>query len=121
MPEGACKHVLLVEDDHPVREIIAEMLEDAGYRVSTANSGTAMHAHLDGSGLVDAVVMDLNLPGEKAVPLALCVADRGLPLVIVSGLPEAVFDARGKQLPILPKPFTREEITAALAAVLGAR
>ncbi len=41
MGQSKPKHILLVEDYDPVRELIANMLEDRGYRVSTVPAGAS--------------------------------------------------------------------------------
>jgi DNA-binding response OmpR family regulator len=115
----ARQHILLVEDDEAVREVVAEMLDDAGFRVTLADSGETMRAQLDSAELFDAVVLDLELPGEEDGTHALFVAQLGLPLVIVSGTQEAIYDAEGRRLPILLKPLTRDELTAALLVAMA--
>ena len=46
MGQSKSKHILLVEDYDPVRELIANMLEDRGYRVSTVPAGGSMRDFL---------------------------------------------------------------------------
>ncbi len=61
MPEPS-KHLLLVEDEAPLREAIAEQLGDRGYRVEQADSGEVALARLDEFAF-DIIVTDLRLPG----------------------------------------------------------
>src|SRR6478672_922594 len=56
------KHLLLVEDEAPLREAIAEQLGDRGYRVEQAGSGEAAIAKLADFAF-DIIVTDLRLPG----------------------------------------------------------
>src|SRR5882757_1284002 len=61
MPDSL-KHLLLVEDEAPLREAIAEQLSDRGYRVQQAGSGEAALACL-AEFAFDIIVTDLRLPG----------------------------------------------------------
>src|SRR5436309_5858508 len=61
MPE-ASKHVLLVEDEAPLRQAVAEQLTDCGYKVEQADSGEAAVARLSEFAF-DIIITDLRLPG----------------------------------------------------------
>src|SRR5919198_304328 len=61
MPE-ASKHVLLVEDEAPLRQAVAEQLTDRGYLVDQADSGEAAVARLSDFAF-DIIITDLRLPG----------------------------------------------------------
>src|SRR5215510_11877332 len=61
MPDST-KHLLLVEDEAPLRQAIAEQLADRGYQVEQAESGEAALARLADFAF-DIVVTDLRLPG----------------------------------------------------------
>ena len=61
MPDSP-KHLLLVEDEAPLREAIAEQLADRGYQVQQADSGEAALAQLADFAF-DIIVTDLRLPG----------------------------------------------------------
>ena len=56
------KHLLLVEDEAPLRQAIAEQLGDRGYQVEQAGSGEEALAHLADFAF-DIIVTDLRLPG----------------------------------------------------------
>src|SRR5262245_24679036 len=61
MPDTS-KHVLLVEDEAPLREVVAEQLTDRGYRVEQAESGEAAVERLS-EFAYDIIITDLRLPG----------------------------------------------------------
>ena len=61
MPD-TLKHLLLVEDEAPLRQAIAEQLGDRGYHVEQADSGEAALAHLADFAF-DIIITDLRLPG----------------------------------------------------------
>ena len=67
------------------------MLEEHGFRTTSANSGIAMREVLAGDGLpVDAVVLDCLMPGELGPALALHAKSLHLPVVMISGSPDAM-------------------------------
>ena len=61
-------HVLIVDDDRAIRELIADYLEKNGMRVSLAANGRDMRNVLD-DGAPDLIVLDLMLPGEDGLTL----------------------------------------------------
>ena len=62
-------HVLIVDDDRGIRELLATYLEKEGMRTSAAANGRQMRAALE-TATPDLVILDLMLPGEDG--LALC-------------------------------------------------
>jgi DNA-binding response OmpR family regulator len=65
---GAARPILVVEDDTPTREFIAELLGKSGYVVQTASSGEEARAKVVDS-LPDLVILDLILPGMSGFQL----------------------------------------------------
>src|SRR4051812_1537727 len=65
---GEAAHVLVVDDDEAVRALIAGVLTEAGYAVTTAASATAALALL-GASDVDLIVSDLDMPGTSGLGL----------------------------------------------------
>jgi two-component system OmpR family response regulator len=61
-------HVLIVDDDRGIRELLATYLEKNGMRVSLAANGRQMSAVLE-QGAPDLIVLDLMLPGEDGLVL----------------------------------------------------
>ena len=80
-------HILVVDDDGDVREIIADTSVDLGYRVSVATGGETMRAFLETPDPVDLIVLDASVPGEPSLSLALHAKDQGIRLVMISGNP----------------------------------
>jgi CheY-like chemotaxis protein len=81
--------VLIVEDDDEIREILAEMLTDRGYRVLTAANGQEALAQLRDAGPPCIILLDLMMPVMDGWQLrAELLADptfAGVPVVVVSG------------------------------------
>jgi two-component system, OmpR family, response regulator len=111
-------HVLMVDDNGDVREVIKDILQDQGCRVTLAAGGVEMRGALDLQGF-DAVVLDVNMPGERSASLARHAAALGLPTVMISGDLGSMeaFERDGLQL--LRKPFRMAELHAAIDAALG--
>ncbi len=57
-------HVLLVEDESLIAEIISETLADAGHAVHSVSNAEDALKHLAGGARVDVLFTDINLPGE---------------------------------------------------------
>jgi two-component system OmpR family response regulator len=111
-------HILVVDDDQNVRETVQEMLEFAGYRVTTADDGGAMRAFLGKGERVDAVILDASMPGEKSDSLALRLLQLGIPILILSGGADMTNFARQNNLELLWKPFRFADLVAATARVV---
>lgn len=62
-------HILVVDDDQRIRDLIARFLFEAGYRVSTAADAKAARASMRGLSF-DLVILDVMMPGESGLELA---------------------------------------------------
>jgi DNA-binding NtrC family response regulator len=115
-------HILVVDDDNDVRGVLVAMLEEHGFRTTSANSGITMREVLAGSGLpVDAVVLDWLMPGELGPDLALHAKSLRLPVVMISGSPDAMQFADENGLQLLVKPFHSTDLIAAVEKALSSR
>ena len=117
-------HILLVDDDREIRELISAYLVKNGLRVTAVPTGRHMRIALEQSGPFDLVILDLMLPGEDG--LTLC---RDLRAGKHKALPILMLTARGDEADrilglemgaddYLPKPFAARELLARLRAVL---
>jgi CheY-like chemotaxis protein len=85
-PLLAGMHVLIVEDDAVIATAMAENFAHAGaIVVGPATTVQAGLAALDHSPRIDAAVVDLNLHGEIAYPVADRLIERGIPFVFATG------------------------------------
>ena len=122
---GAEDIVLLVEDDNDLRALIARQLRSLGYRVlSTADATTALAALAERPEIA-CLLTDLILPGGLSGQDIARLASRrrpGLPVLYISGYPTETLgklQAAGAGAPrLLQKPFRKEQLAHALAAVL---
>jgi len=118
--------ILLVEDEDSVRSLIREVLTGRGYRVLEAgNAAWAIERSAGHPGRIDLLVTDLVMPGVQGDSLARGLArDRpGLAVLYISGYTESALTQRGvlqEGHRLLRKPFTPDELVAAVAEALDA-
>ncbi len=114
-------HVLVVDDDAEIRQLLKAYLETHGLRASTAADGKAMWDALDKT-TIDLVVLDLMLPGESGLSLCrkLC-ADSHTPVIMLTALGEETDRIVGLEMgadDYLAKPFNPRELLARIHSVL---
>jgi two-component system OmpR family response regulator len=114
-------HILIVDDQRDVCDVVQEYLTGEGYRVSTALNGDEMRRVLAQSP-VDLVILDLMLPGEDGLALARSLrSESSLGIVIVTGRGDLVDRIIGLEMgadDYLPKPFNLRELLARVKSVL---
>ena len=120
--QGSCGHVLLVEDEAPVRRMLALFLERAGHTVSAVDSAAAALETLAGGLRPDLLVTDHAMPGLSGAELLRLAAARlpGLPGLLVTGYDEVT---ERESMPagthVLLKPFRREAFIAQVGIMLA--
>ena len=119
--DSAPHHLLVVDDDHDIRTLLAEQLGRAGYRVSTAADGAQMRQQLQRQA-IDLVVLDLNLPREDGLTLCRDLrAHSSLPVIMLTARSEAIDRVLGLEMgadDYLAKPFEPRELLARIRNVL---
>jgi len=103
------EHILIVEDDPGVGEILKELLEDAGYRASLVTTLCDAHSRL-GRDHIDLVLCDLLLPDGNA-EMELRSHARCL---FMAGHPEAMWRLKQEGSHYLAKPFTSTQLLSAI-------
>jgi signal transduction histidine kinase/FixJ family two-component response regulator len=111
--------VLVVDDDHAVRQVTVEMLRDLGNEVLQAQGGAEALVLLEGlSDQPRLILLDYAMPGMNGLQLARRLRERGLcmPIALVTGYAELnEVDAHASPLDgLLRKPFTIRELQALL-------
>lgn len=115
MPDQSIR-VLLVEDDDDNRELMGEVLEAAGFVVTSAASGAEGLRRLAESG-IDVVVTDVGMPGMGGLEMARAARELAprVPVVVVTGWAERddIARARGHDVDaVLVKPVDPDALTA---------
>ena len=116
---GQSKHILVVDDNGDVRDLTVDTLQEQHFRVSAASSGSTMRDFVDTGDTVDCVILDALMPGEASASLALHLKERGIPVVMISGSPEAMKYAMDNGLQLLRKPFHLQELYSAVNTALA--
>ncbi len=117
----ATPHILVVDDDREIRDLLARFLERHRIRVTAVRDGrearrawTNGHYHL--------VVLDLMLPGEGGLDLARWMRGQSdIPIVMLTAMGEETDRIIGLELgadDYVPKPFNPRELLARIRAVL---
>lgn len=115
-------HLLIIDDDREIRDLLARFLVRHELRVDTARDGREMDVKM-ASGRFDLLVLDLMMPGEDG--LAICRRLRGggvrTPIIMLTALGEEADRIVGLEVgadDYLPKPFNPRELLARIRAVL---
>jgi two-component system OmpR family response regulator len=121
MPETIQPHILVVDDDPQIRELLHEYLTQNALRVSATSNGEQMTAILDNEA-IDLVVLDLRLAGEDGMTIARSLRDKSaIPIIIVTGVRDEADRVMGLELgadDYLTKPFSPRELLARIRTVL---
>ncbi len=114
-------HILIVDDQPEICDVVQEYLTGEGYRVSTARNGDDMRRLLAQTP-VDLVILDLMLPGEDGLALARALrSESQVGIVILTGRGDLVDRIIGLEMgadDYLPKPFNLRELLARVKSVL---
>ncbi|HEY9164009.1 MAG TPA: response regulator [Magnetovibrio sp.] len=115
-------HILVVDDDREIRDLLARFLVKHGLRVSSAANGREMYACLEDSA-IDLMVLDVMMPGEDGLTLTrnLRAAKNAIPIIMLTAMGEDTDRIVGLEMgadDYLPKPFNPRELLARIKAVL---
>ncbi len=117
------EHILVVDDDAEIRQLLAQHFERVGWRASTAAGARELWAVLAQSP-VDLVVLDVMLPGTDGLQLLAQLRQgphAAVPVVMLTALGDDVDRIIGLEAgadDYLPKPFAPRELVARIRAVL---
>lgn len=114
-------HILVIDDDALVRDLVVEYLGKNDIRVSAGSSGREMFELFDRES-IDLVLLDLKLPGEDGLQLAQTLRERAtVPIILLTGRNEEADRVMGLELgadDYVTKPFSPRELLARVHAVL---
>ena len=120
----ASEHILVVDDDAEIRDLIQEYLSTEGFRVSQAADGSAMQAVLE-QGPVDLVILDVRLPGDDGLTLAGRLRQEAQTgIIMLSRKNDLVDKVAGLEVgadDYVAKPFQLRELLARVRSVLRRR
>jgi two-component system OmpR family response regulator len=121
MPETIQPHILVVDDDPQIRDLLQDYLTQNDLRVSVNSTGQEMSATL-AEHTIDLVVLDLRLSGEDGMTLARKLREESaIPVIILTGVRDEADRIMGLELgadDYLTKPFSPRELLARIRSVL---
>ena len=122
--QAAPAHILAVDDDPTIRQLMVDYLGQNALRVTAVADGRAMQAVLDEQ-VVDLVVLDLRLQAEDGMALARRLRDESaIPFIMLTGRADEADRVLGLELgadDYLTKPFSPRELLARIRTVLRRR
>lgn len=114
-------HILVVDDQKEICEVVQEYLSGEGYKVTVAHDGQSMRRSMT-QATIDLVILDLMFPGEDGLTLARSLRDSSnVGIIILTGRGETVDRIIGLEMgadDYLPKPFHLRELLARVKSVL---
>jgi two-component system phosphate regulon response regulator OmpR len=120
-PADDAPHLLVVDDDRRLRDLLSRFLASEGYRVTTAVSASDARAKLNGLHF-DLLVLDVMMPGETGFDLARSIrAGSSVPILMLTARAEAESRIQGLELgadDYLGKPFEPRELSLRIANIL---
>ena len=114
-------HILIVDDDRELRDLLSRFLTTNGFRVTVARDAREMRKVLD-EAAIDLVVLDVMMPGQDG--FAACRelrATSDVPLIMLTAVSDPTDRIVGLELgadDYLPKPFSSRELLARMRALL---
>jgi DNA-binding response OmpR family regulator len=99
------KRILIIEDEWLIAMVIERTLTQAGLVVAGKSGSVGRARHLIETTSCDAVVLDANLGGASAEPLAVLLRTRGTPFAVVTGYASTHRSGALATAPYLGKPF----------------
>lgn len=124
MTEKPAEHILIVDDDRDIRELLSTYLSKNGLRVTTAPTGRHMRVAMETSGPFDLIILDLMLPGEDGLSLCRDLRSgkfKALPILMLTARNDEADRILGLEMgadDYLAKPFAARELLARIRAVL---
>jgi DNA-binding response OmpR family regulator len=117
-------HILVVDDDPRIRQMLTRYFEQEGYRVAAASDGAAMRGHLAVNG-VDIILLDVVMPGDDGLTLAREIrAHSDVGIIMLTGRDEMLDRVVGLEVgadDYIAKPFHLREVLARVKSVLRRR
>ncbi|CDZ33596.1 DNA-binding response regulator OmpR [Neorhizobium galegae bv. officinalis] len=114
-------HVVVVDDHSDIRDLVRQYLEQQGYKISVAESGSVLRRVLEHH-TVDLIILDIMMPGEDGLSVCRQVrATLDVPIIFLTAMAEDTDRILGLEMgadDYLVKPFNFRELLARVRAVL---
>jgi two-component system phosphate regulon response regulator OmpR len=120
-PEDNAPHVLVIDDDRRIRELLSRYLLENGYRVTTADCAAAAETRMRGLEF-DLLILDVMMPGRSGTDFARELRTTSqIPILMLTARAEAEHRVEGLQIGVddfLAKPFDPRELLLRIANIL---
>ncbi|MBD9522771.1 response regulator [Ensifer sp. ENS02] len=116
-------HVLIVDDDREIRELLSSYLKKNGLRATAVADGRQMRSFLEGD-TVDLIVLDVMMPGDDGLVLSRELRagkHKAIPIIMLTARSDEMDRILGLEMgadDYLSKPFSARELLARIKAVL---
>jgi two-component system phosphate regulon response regulator OmpR len=120
-PADDAPHLLVVDDDRRIRDLLSRFLATEGYRVTTAETAADARAKLDGLRF-DLLILDVMMPGETGFELARAIRQSSaVPILMLTARDEKESRIEGLEIgadDYVSKPFEPRELSLRIANIL---
>jgi two-component system phosphate regulon response regulator OmpR len=120
-PADDAAHVLVVDDDRRIRDLLSRYLAQQGYRVTTAGDAREARGKLK-SVEFDILILDVMMPGENGFDFATWLrSESDAPILMLTARADAADRVRGLEAGVddyLAKPFEPKELSLRIASIL---
>ena len=122
VPDETTPHILIVDDDTRIRDLLQKYLSDNGYRTSTAGDAREAQSKMDALEY-DLLVLDIMMPGLTGLEFTqkLRAAENPVPILLLTALAETEQRIEGLSIgadDYLPKPFDPKELLLRVQSIL---
>ncbi|MGF1694752.1 response regulator transcription factor [Vibrio lamellibrachiae] len=115
-------HILVVDDDLEIRELLDEYLNKSGFSVSTVEDGESLHTYIDQKGFPDLILLDVMLPGDDGFSLCQQLRKTStVPIIMLTAVSDETDQIIGLEIgadDYIAKPFNPRQLIARIKAVL---
>jgi two-component system, OmpR family, phosphate regulon response regulator OmpR len=120
-PADDATHVLIVDDDQRIRDLLAIYLRNSGFRVTTANDTTFARSAMRGMSF-DAILLDVMMPGESGLEFAREIRrESRIPILMMTALGDTANRVEGLETGVddyVAKPFEPRELLLRLKNIM---
>jgi two-component system phosphate regulon response regulator OmpR len=121
-PADNAPHLLVVDDDLRIVDLLSRYLSDNGFRVTTANDAAEARKHLSGLAF-DLLILDVMMPGESGLDLARSIRGQmpNVPILMLTARTEPLDRVAGLETgadDYVPKPFEPRELVLRIGNLL---
>ena len=112
------RSVFLVEDEVMIRMMVADMLEELGYKIAAEAGDIPEAMRLAEATQFDIAILDVNVNGKVISPVADLIKAKGCPFIFATGYGSSGLPEQYRDRPALQKPFQLETLAQVIASTM---